>query len=562
MRTRGRLIVFEGPDEVGKTTLAEAAIAALREQGEKVLSAAFPGNIPGTLGEFIYRLHHAPSDFGVQQIGPESLQMLHIAAHLDAIDRIIMPALNAGTSVILDRFWWSTLIYGLVAGGDQRTLEQIIEVEKTRWGARRPEVVLLITRHQPLRAVKDINAWRQVTRRYAAVAAREVSHYPVITISNDTDLSRTVQRMQHALRTGESVEARSNTRASAKQRAIAGFHDLPLFNVRAALAPAKPTVVYDTYWRFAAERQAIFFRKLRTPVPPWTQDPILSQHKFTNAYRASDRVSQYLIREVAYAGDQAPEELFFRILVFKTFNRIGTWELLTRDLGPVRYADYQFSAYDRVLTDAMAAGQRIYSAAYIMTSGRSAFGSEKKHRNHLRLIEAMMRDEVPRRITDAKSMQEVFELLLTYPTLGPFLAYQYAIDLNYSRLTNFSEMEFVVPGPGARDGLRKCFADFGGLNEADLIRLVTERQHNEFERLGIAFPRLWGRSLQLIDCQNLFCEVDKYARVRHPEVNGVSGRTRIKQKYNPTSKPLAFWYPPKWGLNELIEKGLPDVPGL
>src|ERR1035437_6266990 len=111
MRTRGRLIVFEGPDEVGKTTLAEAAIAALREQGEKVLSAAFPGNIPGTLGEFIYRLHHAPRDFGVQQIGPESLQMLHIAAHLDAIDRIIMPALNAGTSVILDRFWWSTLIY-------------------------------------------------------------------------------------------------------------------------------------------------------------------------------------------------------------------------------------------------------------------------------------------------------------------------------------------------------------------------------------------------------------------------------------------------------------------
>ena len=54
---------------------------------------------------------------------------------------------------------------------------------------------------------------------------------------------------------------------------------------------------------------------------------------------------------------------------------------------------------------------------------------------------------------------------------------------------------------------------------------------SESDRLGLEFRSLWGRRLQLIDCQNLFCEVDKYARVRHPEVVGVSGRTRIKQKY-------------------------------
>ncbi len=119
-----------------------------------------------------------------------------------------------------------------------------------------------------------------------------------------------------------------------------------------------------------------------------------------------------------------------------------------------------------------------------------------------------------------------------------------------------------MPGPGALDGLRKCFTDFGGLTEADVIRLVTERQHMEFERLGIVFPSLWGRALQLIDCQNLFCEVDKYARVRHPEVLGLSGRTRIKQRYTPRNEPLDFWYPPSWRLNDLIAKGLPDVPRL
>jgi hypothetical protein len=59
--------------------------------------------------------------------------------------------------------------------------------------------------------------------------------------------------------------------------------------------------------------------------------------------------------------------------------------------------------------------------------------------------------------------------------------------------------------------------------------------------------------LQLIDCQNLFCEVDKYARVVHPEVECQSGRTRIKQKFSPRPDPLPQWYPPKWGLQ------LPDT---
>ena len=52
--------------------------------------------------------------------------------------------------------------------------------------------------------------------------------------------------------------------------------------------------------------------------------------------------------------------------------------------------------------------------------------------------------------------------------------------------------------------------------------MVTERQEDEFERLGLRFRDLWGRRLQLIDCQNLFCEVSKYARVKHPEIMGLS----------------------------------------
>src|SRR5437867_2269407 len=58
--------------------------------------------------------------------------------------------------------------------------------------------------------------------------------------------------------------------------------------------PPKPTEVFDTYWKFAFERQAIFFRRANAEPWPWTIDPILSDYKFTNVYRASDRISQFL----------------------------------------------------------------------------------------------------------------------------------------------------------------------------------------------------------------------------------------------------------------------------
>jgi hypothetical protein len=313
----------------------------------------------------------------------------------------------------------------------------------------------------------------------------------------------------------------------------------------------KVTPVYDTYWRFAALRQQLFMRRVRATPQPWTNDPILVQHRFTNVYRASDRVSQYLIREVIYTGAQTPDEVFFRTLLFKLFNRIDTWERLQERFGPIAWESFNFERYSAALDELMAAGKRLYSAAYIMPA--PAFGNQRKHRNHLRLLEHMMRDGAPRKVAAAKSLENVFNILRGYPSLGDFLAFQFCIDLNYSEVVNFSEMDFVVAGPGARDGISKCFASTDGLSEEQVIRLMAERAPEEFARLHLSFETLWGRALQLIDCQNVFCEVSKYARVAHPEVSGISGRTRIKQKFVAKRDPLLQQYPPKWGLSPTVE---------
>ncbi|WP_263419222.1 nucleotide kinase domain-containing protein [Terriglobus albidus] len=308
----------------------------------------------------------------------------------------------------------------------------------------------------------------------------------------------------------------------------------------------KTTAVFASYWYFAAERQQIFFRRLER-LPNLTGDPILQSFKFTNAYRASDRVSQFLIRHVIYGGDQSPVQLFFRIVLFKLFNKIETWEVLSARISDLSWRPGILDEIDLVLSEMLDAGSRIYSAAYIMPSGGKAY--TRKHRAHLVLLEKMMTEGVWRKVTAARSMEQVYDMLLSQPMLGSFLAYQLATDLNYSTLCDFSEREFVVPGPGARDGLRKCFPDLPMALGSDAIKAVCNTQEDQFAACGLQFRTLWGRQLQLVDCQNLFCEIDKYSRIAHPEVVGISGRTRIKQQFRMRGDLPKPFYPPKWGLH-------------
>ncbi len=310
------------------------------------------------------------------------------------------------------------------------------------------------------------------------------------------------------------------------------------------------TAVYDSYWRFAAERHAMYLRRLNGESAPWTSNPILQAYRFTNAFRAADRVSQYLIREVQYREDrsQAPDEVFFRTMLFKIFNKIATWERLEAKFGRLSWQACDLDAIAEVLDQTIQRGQTVYSAAYIMPPPQ--LGHHRKHRNHLALLRMMMEDALPARLRHATSLREVYELIKPYPGLGPFLAFQYAIDLNYSTLLDFDESEFVVAGPGALDGISKCFAHTGGRSAEAIIFEMVDRQSREFAERGLVFDGLFGRALQPIDCQNLFCEISKYARVAHPEITGVSSRVRIKQSYRAETSPLPPpTFPPRWSLS-------------
>lgn len=307
--------------------------------------------------------------------------------------------------------------------------------------------------------------------------------------------------------------------------------------------------VYDTYWKTAAERQEIFFKKLSGSLPPYTNDPIYQSFKFCNVYRASDRVSQFLIRDVIYKSHFLPEDTLFRIFLFRLLNKIEAWMELEKLLGEISLKGFNFERYSDALEKIKLAGGTIYGNAFILCANKS-FGFDKKHQNHLALLEKVFKKgDFSTKLLNSKTLKELFEKLKTLPLIGNFMAYQIAIDINYSEVFGFDENDFTIAGPGAERGIKKCFLDTEGKSNEYIIQFMVESQEKEFKRRGLNFKSLWGRPMHAIDCQGWFCETDKYSRAKFPDLK--SNRTRIKTHYKPVNDKIEYFYPPKWKINKV-----------
>ena len=129
--------------------------------------------------------------------------------------------------------------------------------------------------------------------------------------------------------------------------------DIPFLEIFKKKTPPTPTPIFETYWQFAKLRQDVFFaRTLNQTDDTYTIDPVIQRYRFTNVYRASDRVSQYLIKNVLYGGDWSLRDIVFRALVFKFFNKIETWEALKGSVGEICLETYDFDYYDQCLSSA------------------------------------------------------------------------------------------------------------------------------------------------------------------------------------------------------------------
>ena len=315
--------------------------------------------------------------------------------------------------------------------------------------------------------------------------------------------------------------------------------------------PDKRILYY--YFYFMQERMNMFWRKCDEECSSLTKDPILREYKFTNVYRACDRVSQYLISHVIYKDIEqyTPRDVLLRILVFKIFNKIETWEYLEKTYGDICCEHFEVDRISELLSKRQKVAP-IFSNAYMMTGSHRLYDYlPTKHAKWLQMVKnEFLEKGVVDDVLSASTMGEVFHLMEQCSFVGGFLAYQYTVDFNYSPYVNFDENSFVKAGIGAIRGIKKCFKSIGEEYE-DAIRYTYEHLDDLRKEFGLDdFKPLPGREPHLIDIQNCFCETDKYLRAKMPEL--LVGNVRIKQHYKETNSPIDYEFPPKWKIHTKI----------
>lgn len=310
---------------------------------------------------------------------------------------------------------------------------------------------------------------------------------------------------------------------------------------------------YYIYW--VCERMLIFWNRYYDFDGELTQDPIFKEFKFTNVYRCLDRVSQYLINNVIYDGkDREPENIFARILLFKHFNKIETWELIEKNFGEIDIDTF----YNKEVTKFLNSQKDpIYSNAYIVTPYFYKFekyqylrGWEKCDAYFDIFRKEIFENGLMYKILDSKTMEELFNNFLSLDIYGDFIAQQYTIDMMYSPLFNFDENDFIIAGPGAKRGIERTFNLTGKINYSEIIKWVKYNFNDLIKEYGdgVEFIGIPNREPTLIDLQNCFCEVDKYLRGMGVDSSKSVKGKRIKNRFTPNNKKISYRFPPKWNV--------------
>jgi len=300
----------------------------------------------------------------------------------------------------------------------------------------------------------------------------------------------------------------------------------------------------DLFWRFIYERHNVWHKRFVLEQPkPWTNDPVIANYRFTNVYRELDKGTIFLLDEVVPVDGTEPRysvaDMIFRIMVYRTFNHIPTWELLDEQGTRVTYSGWHLSWALSVVSAMAAEKERIFTNAHIVSPYSSMLGETKAEKvcHFLDILHGHL-PGIVEQIQSKESLEKVFNYVKSLYGFGPFLAYELVVDFMYRNLIPFTEDDWANAGPGAMRGANLIYPyrrDY-----LNIMRELRDSQWQEFSRLFLPFIEIAyeGRTpdghLTLRNIEHCLCEFQKYHR-------GHTGTGRPRNEFRSTSQGDAFW---------------------
>lgn len=287
--------------------------------------------------------------------------------------------------------------------------------------------------------------------------------------------------------------------------------------------------VLDGFWTMIYTRHMIWYKRfvLNKP-PPWTKNRIFLEYKFTNMYRELDRGTIYLLDNIANKG--TPYEDVFNIILYRLFNRISTYDqigfqtLLRAKSGAITWPAFGKS-FEKIRRFGDA-GNPIYTDAHMVCAYEHYPGKDKLERIWY-IVDQVLDHlwEIMEAVYDNESLGPLHKFLITLPGIGPFIAYEVAVDISYCEWNSHHDDEWVNPGPGCQRGLKAIFPGIKPRQCQEAIELLRYYQRDEFDRLNLPFFDIAykGKELTLRNIEHDLCEFFKY----HKALLGL-GRPRNK----------------------------------
>jgi len=183
---RGKFITVEGIEGVGKSTNIAVMVERIESAGHRVLTTREPGGTP--LAEDIRDIVMNRSDEPIPEIAE---LLLVFAARSLNVNNVILPALEAGTWVVSDRFTDSSRAYQ--GGGRGIPMETIDRLADWVHGDCWPDLTILLdapvelgmqranSRGAPDRFEQERHDFFQRVREcYLQLASREASRFVVL----------------------------------------------------------------------------------------------------------------------------------------------------------------------------------------------------------------------------------------------------------------------------------------------------------------------------------------------------------------------------------------------
>lgn len=272
----------------------------------------------------------------------------------------------------------------------------------------------------------------------------------------------------------------------------------------------KDMIALLCYWMM--ERERIRIRRFEEKKPkPWTDDPILQEHKFCNARRMDDRVSIWLLQNW-YDNAQNPRTLLIAAALARMINWPDSLAVITS--GAKFNIDHWHAptVRDKLLKHE-ARGQKVFTGAYII-NGAAGGSKIVQVVNNVRAIA-----EAGEPIIEKDSMQRTHAKLMKFQGVGSFIAGQIVADLRFTSAMKEPEdrLTWAPLGPGSMRGMNKLMArepKTARITQAEFDQLMPMLldQLRKMKRLDSVMPRL-----EAMDVQNCLCEFDKYTRLKFNE---------------------------------------------